>query len=135
MPPTWKDGYDQQVVIGIKPGLKYDIEELELQAGKKIELIFNNNDDMMHNLIMTQKGIESVDQVANMSLSLGLNGVGMNFVPETDLVIVHTGILEPNSTEKIYFEVPKALGVYWIVCTFPGHASIMRIKVTVKSSL
>lgn len=28
-------------------------------------------------------------------------------------------------------EVPLELGVYWMVCTFPGHATSMRIKVLV----
>lgn len=131
MPLTWTDGYDEQIVIGTKPGLKYDIEELTLEGGKKIELTFNNNDDMLHNLVVTEKGTASVDKVADMALRMGLDGADYNYVPETDLVIVHTGILEPRSSQKIYFEVSTDPGVYWIVCTFPGHAASMRIKLIV----
>ncbi len=134
MPLTWSNGFDQQVVIGTKPGLKYDIEELELEAGKKIELTFNNNDDMLHNMVITKKGTESVDKVADMALKLGLDGADLNYVPESDLVMVHTGILEPGTSEKIYFQVPNNPGDYWIVCTFPGHAASMRIKLTVKAN-
>ena len=134
MPLTWTEGFDQQVTIGTKPGLKYDIGELELERGKKIELTFNNNDDMLHNLVITQKG-DAVDKVADMALELGLDGADLNYVPDSDQVIVHTGILEPETSEKIYFQVPNSPGEYWIVCTFPGHAASMRIKLIVKESI
>lgn len=132
MPLTWTEGFDRQVVIGTKPGLKYDIEELVLERGQKIELTFNNNDDMLHNLVITQKGAESVDKVADLALKLGLDGADLNYVPDSDLVIVHTGILEPGSSEKIYFQAPRESGEYWIVCTFPGHSQTMRVKLIVK---
>lgn len=134
MPITWSNGIDKRVVIGTKPGLKYDIDELELEVGEKVELTFNNNDDMMHNLVITQSGTASVDKVADLALKLGLDGQDLNFVPESDLIIVHTGILVPDSSEKIYFETPGKVGEYWIVCTFPGHAESMRIKLIVKAS-
>jgi azurin len=134
MPLTWIKGADQEVFIGTKPGLKYDIDELTLEAGKKIELTFNNNDDMLHNLVITQKGTEAVNKVTEMALQMGLDGADYNYVPDSDLVIVHTGILEPRTSQKIYFEVPSDPGIYWIVCTFPGHGSIMRIKVTVTAN-
>lgn len=134
MPLTWTNGFDQQVAIGTKPGLKYDIEELELESGKKVELTFNNNDDMLHNLVITQKG-DAINKVADLALKLGLDGADLNYVPESDLVIAHSGILEPESSEKIYFQVPRQPGEYWIVCTFPGHATSMRIKLIVKESV
>ena len=135
MPLTWVDGADQQIVIGTKPGLKYDVEELVLERGKKIELTFNNNDDMLHNLVVTQKGKASVDQVGNEALKLGLDGADLNYVPDSDLVLVHTGIVEPGTSEKIFFQVPWNAGEYWIVCTFPGHAASMRIKLIVKENI
>lgn len=134
MPITWTEGEDKKVVIGTKHGLKYDIDELELQSGQKIALTFNNNDDMLHNLVVTAEGKQSVDKVADMALQLGLDGQELNFVPESDLVLAHTGILEPGSNETIYFETPRKPGEYWIVCTFPGHAASMRIKLTIRPS-
>lgn len=134
MPLNWTEGPDQKVVIATKPGLKYDIEELVLEPGKRIELTFNNNDDMLHNLVITKKGEESVDTVAGMALQLGLDGADLNYVPDSDLIIVHTGILQPGSSEQIYFQVPRDPGKYWIVCTFPGHATSMRVKLIVKEN-
>ncbi len=132
MPLTWTTGADEQVVIGTKPGLKFDIEELELPRSKKIELTFNNSDDMLHNLVITQKGQQSVNTVADMALQMGLDGADLNYVPDSDLIIAHSGILQPGTSEKIYFVTPFIPGEYWIVCTFPGHANSMRIKLIVK---
>lgn len=134
MPLTWTQGVDKKLVIGTKPGLKYDIEELTLEAGQKIDLTFNNNDDMLHNLVFTQEGLAAVNEVAELALQMGLDGADYNYVPDSDLVVAHTGILEPRTTQKIYFQVPRNPGTYWIVCTFPGHANVMRIKVTVLAS-
>ncbi|MFT6935343.1 MAG: azurin [Maribacter sp.] len=132
MPLTWVNGVDRKIGIGTKPGLKYDVTELVVERNQKIELTFNNNDDMLHNLVITQMGIESVDKVGDMALKLGLDGADLNYVPDTDLVLSHTGIVEPGSEEKIYFQTPSKLGEYWIVCTFPGHAASMRAKLIVK---
>jgi azurin/glucose/arabinose dehydrogenase len=132
MPLTWINGVDKKIGIGTKPGLKYDVTEVIVERNQKIELTFNNNDDMLHNLVITQIGIESVDKVGDMALKLGLDGADLNYVPDTDLVLNHTGIVAPGSEEKIYFQTPSKPGEYWIVCTFPGHAASMRAKLIVK---
>ncbi|MCK0156461.1 plastocyanin/azurin family copper-binding protein [Cellulophaga sp. F20128] len=132
MPATWNNKVDQKLAIGTKPGLKYDVEEVTVKRGTKVELTFNNNDDMLHNLVITEKGKAAVDEVGKMALSLGLDGADYNYVPDTDLVLYHTGILQPESSEKIYVQIPDTPGQYWIVCTFPGHSSVMRAKLIVE---
>jgi azurin len=132
MPGDWNNKSDQKLIIGTKPGLKYDVEEVKVKRGAKIELTFNNNDDMMHNLVITQKGKVSVDKVGQMALMLGLDGPDYNFVPDTDLVLYHTAILQPETAETIYVRIPNEPGEYWIVCTFPGHSSVMRTKLIVQ---
>ena len=132
MPLTWLNGVDDKLVVGTKPGLKYNVTELEVTANSKIELTFTNNDDMLHNVVITQKGVESVDKVASMALQMGLDGADLNYVPDTDLVLYHTGIVTPGTAEKIYFQAPRSPGEYWIVCTFPGHSVTMRAKLIVK---
>jgi len=131
MPLTWMDGADKKLNIGTKPGLKYDVTEVILERNTKIELVFANNDDMLHNLVITEKGKSAVDKVGDMGLRLGLDGADMNYVPDSDLVLYHTGIVAPETSETIYFQTPSAPGEYWIVCTFPGHAASMRAKLIV----
>ncbi|MDN5216848.1 sulfocyanin-like copper-binding protein [Fulvivirgaceae bacterium BMA12] len=132
IPATWMDGPDKKLVVGTKPGLKFDVTELEVERNSRVEITFNNNDDMLHNLVIVQPGPDSPDKVGEMAVALGLEGPDLNYVPDTDLVLFHTGILQPETTEKIYFQVPKRRGEYWIVCTFPGHSYTMRAKLIVK---
>ncbi|CAM4391093.1 sulfocyanin-like copper-binding protein [Zobellia nedashkovskayae] len=132
MPLTWVNGPDEEIVISTKPGLKYDIAELKLQRKSKVAITFSNNDDMLHNLVITDRGKESVDKVGDLALHLGLDGADLNYVPDTDLVLAHTGIVQPETDETIYFDVPKFAGEYCIVCTFPGHSASMRIKLIVE---
>ena len=46
---------------------------------------------------------------------MGLEGQEMNYVPDTDLVMYHTGIPQPDTSETIYFEAPWDPGEYWIL--------------------
>ena len=50
----------------------------------------------------------------------------MNFIPDTDDVIVHTTLVQPESSQTIYFTAPSKPGDYDYVCTFPGHAMLMK---------
>ncbi|MBK8502913.1 MAG: hypothetical protein IPL46_12270 [Saprospiraceae bacterium] len=48
------------------------------------------------------------------------------YIPESENVLFHTNLLAPQSSDAIYFEAPPEPGNYAYVCTFPGHALIMR---------
>ncbi|WP_209331648.1 plastocyanin/azurin family copper-binding protein [Lunatimonas salinarum] len=124
MPSTWSDGPDQTLIIGTKPGLKYDVENLEIKAGSKVKLTFNNDDDMLHNLVIVKPGMAV--PVGEAALKMGLEGSQKNYIPNSDEVLFHTNILSPESTETIYFEAPTVPGDYMYVCTFPGHAYVMQ---------
>lgn len=123
MPPSWGSP-DQSVVITTVPGLKYDTELVEVKAGSKVRLELKNPDDMQHNLVITRPG--TADQVAQEALDLGLDGPGRHYIPESENVLFHTYMLEPESDDAIYFVAPSEPGLYQFVCTIPGHATTMR---------
>ena len=125
MPETWTEGPEVELTLGTIPGLKYDESSLMVDAGAKVKLTFNNSDDMLHNLVIVKPG-DAVDKVADLSMKLGLKGEEMNYVPESELILYHTGILQPETSETLYFTAPKEPGYYMYVCTFPGHAQVMR---------
>jgi azurin len=131
MPETWTDGPDISLSLGTKPGLQYDTRTLEVEAGAKVALTFNNNDDMLHNIVITKPG-EALEQVAKMAENLGLEGPDKNYVPDSELVLFHSNILQPESNETIYFTAPTEPGEYRYVCTFPGHSYTMRGTLIVK---
>lgn len=133
MPKDWgESGADERIVLGTIPGLKYDTKEITIQKNSKIEVLFNNNDDMIHNVVITKEGEETPLKVGEMALGLGLDGPDLNYVPFSDLVLAHSGTVGPGNSETIYFTSPKKSGEYWIVCTFPGHAYTMRAKLIVQ---
>ncbi len=123
MPADWTQP-EKILKLGTKPGLKYDVSNFEVKAGSKVRLIFNNNDDMTHNVVITAPG--AADEVGSLALKTGLKGSEMNYVPSSNKVLFHTGLLQPETSESIYFVAPSTPGEYMFVCTFPGHAAVMR---------
>ncbi|HEV7347917.1 plastocyanin/azurin family copper-binding protein [Telluribacter sp.] len=129
MPADWTNGPDQVVTLGTKPGLKFDAPEVRVKAGSRVKWVFNNDDDMLHNCVITKPG--TANQVGEAALTLGLKGPEMQYVPESANVIYHTNILQPETSEAIYFVAPKQAGDYTYVCTFPGHYIVMQGKLKV----
>jgi len=130
MPADWGDNYDQQIVMGTLPGLKFDQEKLEVAAGSKVKLIFNNDDDMLHNLVITLPN--QADKVGLAAMKLGLDGEEKAYIPDLPEVLYHTSLLPPKTSESIYFIAPDKPGRYEIVCTFPGHYTVMRAVLEVQ---
>ena len=128
MPADWSEA-DVTITVGTEPGLQYDLKSFEVREGDRVELVFNNNDDMMHNLVVVEPN--TADQVGTLAMNLGLDGPQQGYVPEVDEVLFHTCILQPGSSETIYFTAP-APGEYTYVCTFPGHSRVMRGKMIVR---
>ena len=124
IPEIWAGQVDHRLTISTRPGLLFDKDQLTVGSGSRVALTFENNDDMLHNLVIVQG--DSVDTVAQAALRLGLRGHEMAYVPESEAVLAHTGLLEPGVTQTIYFRAPEVPGNYGFVCTFPGHAATMR---------
>ncbi|MEJ6733435.1 MAG: plastocyanin/azurin family copper-binding protein [Opitutaceae bacterium] len=124
-PADWNGkAADKVFNLGTEPGLKFDQTLLTAKAGDRVQLTFNNVDDMMHNFVLTTPGTGQT--VGAAAMQLGVSGESMSFVPNSTDVIAHTTILQPESTETIYFTVPNKPGNYDFVCTFPGHSILMK---------
>ncbi len=129
MPPGWERP-DATITVGTLPGLRYDLSAFEVAPGARVEIIFQNDDDMLHNLVVVLPG--TADAVAAKALSLGLDGSEKGYVPVSTDVLFHTALLQPGESESIFFAAPSEEGDYPYVCTFPGHAPTMRGTMTVR---
>lgn len=129
-PASWTDGPDRTFVIGTEPGLKFNIEQLNVKPGERIKLVFNNDDDMQHNWLLVSPG--AADEIGKAALELGLEGANMQYIPKSPKVLYHTSLLQPRSQEAIYFTAPEKEGQYPYICTYPGHYLIMRGILNVK---
>ncbi len=123
-PASWTKGPDRTIALTTRPGLKFDVEAVIVKAGSKIKLTFNNNDDMLHNVVVTEPG--AATEVGQLAIKLGINGERMSYVPNTPKVLYHTVLLQPNKSESIYFTAPDKPGEYEYLCSYPGHYMVMR---------
>lgn len=124
MPANWDGKADLTVTLRTLPGLKFSTDDLTVKAGTKLKLVFNNNDDMLHNFVMTEVG--AGNEIGELALKLGVQGEKMNYVPNSSKVIAYTKILQPGETQAIYLNVPDTPGVYPYICSYPGHYLVMR---------
>ncbi|MCS7088371.1 MAG: plastocyanin/azurin family copper-binding protein [Thermoflexales bacterium] len=111
--------------------LYYDKNELRAPAGSKITLVFKNaadpNSGLLHNWVLVRPG--TADAVANDGIAAGeANGY---LKPGDNRVLAHTKMIKPGESDTITFDAPPA-GSYDYICTFPGHAVLMRGKLIIQ---
>ncbi|RIV19047.1 auracyanin family protein [Fibrisoma montanum] len=123
MPASWGEP-DYTINMGTKPGLKFAPEQFQVKAGSKVRVVFNNEDDMLHNFVVVAPG--SAIQVGELAMKLGLEGQEKHYIPQTDKVLYHTNLLQPNTNETIYFVAPDKPGAYMYECSVPGHFYVMQ---------
>ena len=123
-PTEW--GNDAQIVIQLRalPGLKFDRTLLRVKAGQRVQVTLTNPDEMLHNFLLTNPG--KGQEIGQMALTMGIDGLARNYVPDSPDVLAHTAILQPDTTETIYFTAPLNPGDYDYICSFPGHAQVMK---------
>jgi azurin len=116
------------VVLKVQAGnaLNYIQKELKAKAGRSVSLTFENPDVMPHNWVLVKPGTEEkVGAAAALMVSMP-DGADRHYVPASPEVIVHTRLLDPGKKTTIYFTAPKEPGRYPYLCSFPGHAQLMR---------
>ena len=115
---------EKTIVLGTLPGLRFDQPVVIVPAGTRLRLVFRNSDDMLHNFVLCAPGRgQAVGQAA---MALGLEGAAKNYVPDSDDVLYYTALLQPETTDTIFITVPTLPGDYDFICSFPGHAGVMR---------
>ena len=110
----------------IKNEMKYDLKSFTVEAGKPVEIVFENPDFMQHNLVIAQIGaLETVGKAAD-KLASDPKGAERQYVPDIPEVLFATKLINPQKSEKLLFVAPQQVGDYPYVCTFPGHWAIMN---------
>jgi uncharacterized cupredoxin-like copper-binding protein/glucose/arabinose dehydrogenase len=124
-PKDWPNGEeDQTILVGTLPGLKFDTTIITATAGTRVRLVVRNGDEMLHNFVLCAPGRGQA--VGELAMALGLDGMARNYVPDTADVLYHTALLQPESSDTIFFVMPEKPGDYDFICSFPGHAATMK---------
>jgi plastocyanin len=111
------------VVLQAVPGLQFDLLRFQVRPGARVKLVFTNNDDMDHNVLITRPGARL--EVVQAAGRLGEQGPKLGYVPASDQVLWSIPVVEPEQSKSITFTAPRQTGVYPYVCTYPGHGYIM----------
>lgn len=109
------------------PGkMQFDRPEITVKAGSNITLIFQNNDNMPHNLVISKPGtLEKVGKYADGMAALP-DGYQKNFVPDIPEVLFATPLINAGKDFSLDMKVPEREGKYPFLCSFPGHWQTMR---------
>jgi len=112
-------------------GLQFSPTALEVPAGSKVRLIFENPDVIVHNFLLLAPGsFEKIGAMAD-ALAASPEGMAKQYVPASDHVLVASTLVPPKGKEELIFTAPKEPGAYPYVCTFPGHWRLMKGVLTV----
>jgi putative heme-binding domain-containing protein len=101
--------------------MRYDVDRLVVQAGKTVEILFENSDMMPHNLVVTRPGaLEEIGLLAE-ATATQRDAPRRQYVPASVKVLLASRLLQPREFQKLSFAAPVQPGVYPFVCTYPGH--------------
>ena len=105
--------------------MRFDLADLTVSPGAKVQLTFENPDDMPHNVVFCTPGTD-VEQLVLKMLEKPEEAMKNSFLPDDPKVWLKSRLLNPHEKQVIEFTAPEKAGAYPYVCTFPGHAASMR---------
>lgn len=105
--------------------MKYDIAEFTVRPAQPVRIVFENGDDLPHNLVFCQPGTDTA-LMSFKQMEKPEEAVKRNWLPDDPRIWAHSRMLNPHETETLSFTAPEKPGDYPYVCTFPGHALTMR---------
>jgi azurin len=110
--------------------MKYDQSEFTVRPGEPVKVIFENGDDLPHNLVFCQPGTDTAT-MALKQMEKPEEALKRNWLPDDPRIWAHSKMLNPHEKDEITFTAPEKQGDYPFVCTFPGHALTMNGKMKV----
>lgn len=109
----------------------FDKTKLTAKAGQKVQVTFKNSSNpssaLEHNWVLVKPG--TADKVANEGIQAGADK-GWIPVGSPD-ILASTKLIKAGQSETVTFTAPSEPGDYPYLCTFPGHATMMKGILTV----
>ncbi len=104
----------------------YDQDTLVVKAGQKVVLVFNNEDNMAHNVVIVKPGQkERIGTLAD-EMASQKDAYEKGFIPDSKDVLYFTPLVNSGKNYKLEFIAPMQKGEYPYICTFPGHWRLMN---------
>jgi putative heme-binding domain-containing protein len=119
------------VIRTLHEQMLYDKQLIVIEADKPVEILFENDDTMPHNLVVVLPGAVEEIGLASETMPPVADAHGRLYVPASSKVLHATRLLLTGEEEKLSFTAPDQPADYSYVCTFPGHwrrmAGILRV--------
>jgi azurin len=119
----------------VREQMRYDTTRIVVQAGKPFEIIFENNDMMPHNIVITQPGTREEVGTQAQNMSGTPDKEGKVYVPKNKMIIASSKMLDPGQKETLKLTAPSKPGDYEYVCTYPEHWKVMFGQLVVVKDL
>jgi azurin len=123
--PLWAAEPEVLHIKTLPAQMRYDVTELIVQPGVEMKLVFENPDDMPHNIIFFQPGTDVI-ALCNKQMENPVEAIKRNWLPEDPRMWMHSKNLNPREKEELVFKTPDKPGNYPFVCSMPAHAAIMN---------
>ncbi|MDB6172098.1 MAG: hypothetical protein JWL59_1409 [Chthoniobacteraceae bacterium] len=110
--------------------MRYDTSDVIIRPGAQVKIVFENSDDLPHNIVFFQPGTDVV-AVSNKQMEKPEEALKRDWLPDDPRIWLHSKLVNPKQKDELTFTAPDKPGIYPYVCTFPGHALTMqgRLKV------
>jgi azurin len=121
------------IEITANDAMKFSLTEIRAQPGEKIRVALTNTGRMPkqamgHNWVL----LTPRDDAAVLAFAAAAAARMPDYLPEDkSAVLAHTKVLGGGETDTIEVTVPAVPGVYPFLCSFPGHAALMKGKLIV----
>lgn len=99
----------------------FDKDLLAVEAGKPVEIVFENTDIMPHNVVIAQRGALVEVGTQAEALATQPDALARHYVPQNDNILASSRLLAPRQSQRLRLTAPTQPGVYPFVCTYPGH--------------
>jgi uncharacterized protein len=110
----------------VSEGMAYDVTSFTVKAGQELTIKFTNRDSQQHNFILGKIGSLAKIGAAADALAMSTNGADKGYLPESELILKASPLLNEEEEFEITLTTPAQPGDYPYMCTFPGHWRIMN---------
>ena len=120
--------------------MKYTQEQIAVQTGQSVKIVFTNPDATDHNMVFVKPGsLAEVGMAAN-EMARDPKNAQSDFIPKSKrhLILHASKMIGPTRKSKVHvfrFKAPTEPGLYPYVCTFPGHWIVMKGVMVVTDDL
>lgn len=121
------------LVIESNDLMKYNLSELKGTAGTPIKLTLKHvgkiaKEAMGHNIVILKSGTD-----VTAFTTKALTAKDTDYIPasESNSIIAHSKLIGGGEEDTIEFTITEK-GTYDFLCTFPGHAALMKGKLIIE---